>query len=76
MDNNKKDLYCGYMDGNSDLMGVARPKKPRCYGYTTLLSMFLTINTLIIMAIWGYLNLMKRIIPETQFDIEIAVKPH
>ena len=28
------------------------------------------------MAIWGYLNLMKRIIPETQFDIEVAVKPH
>jgi hypothetical protein len=24
-DNNKKGLYCGYMDGNSDLMGVARP---------------------------------------------------
>ena len=44
--------------------------------YTTLLSMFLTINTPIIMAIWGYLNLMKRIIPETQFDIEVAVKPH
>ena len=28
------------------------------------------------MAILGYLNLMKRIIPETQFDIEVAVKPH
>ena len=25
IDNNKKGLYCGYMDGNSDLMGVARP---------------------------------------------------
>lgn len=27
------------------------------------------------MAIWGDLNLMKRIIPETQFDIEVTVKP-
>ena len=24
IDNNKKGLYCGYMDGNSDLTGVAR----------------------------------------------------
>jgi hypothetical protein len=68
------------MDGNSDLMGVARPNShphhTRCYGYTALLSTFLNTNTSIIMVIWGYLNLMKRIIPETQFDIEVAVKPH
>jgi len=25
IDNNKKSLYCGYIDGNLDLMGVARP---------------------------------------------------
>ena len=28
------------------------------------------------MAFWGHLNIMKRIIPETQFDIGIAVKSH
>jgi len=34
IDNNKKGLYCGYMDGNSDLMDVARPNLQTSPGWS------------------------------------------